>query len=205
MQKYLPLIFTILTIFGNYRIPIMNKINVKDVSDNNKFESQPIGWTFSIWGLIYSGLIYISYKLATNKLYWDDKRINLFILSCLFNLAWMYFWTKNKKEISQFLLIGIVISLIYLWILNIESNDIVVQNIIMMYIAWTLGASLLNLFIVNFKNNINNSKLIIYLLSSIQILFKLLLYFKGNNIHCCYHHNSIITCFPVTYINIFTT
>ena len=93
----------------------------------------------------------------------------------------MYFWTKNKKNISQFLLIFIVITLCYLWILNVDSGDIIVQNIIMMYIAWTLGASLLNIFIVNFKNTLNNSKMIIYLLSVFQLLFRLIIYLIDDN------------------------
>ena len=99
----------------------------------------------------------------------------------MFNLLWMYFWTKNKKNISQFLLIFIVITLCYLWILNVDSGDIIVQNIIMMYIAWTLGASLLNIFIVNFKNTLNNSKMIIYLLSVFQLLFRLIIYLIDDN------------------------
>ena len=93
----------------------------------------------------------------------------------------MYFWTKNKKNISQFLLIFIVITLCYLWVLNVDSGDIIVQNIIMMYIAWTVGASLLNIFIVNFKNTLNNSKMIIYLLSAFQLLFKLVIYLIDDN------------------------
>jgi hypothetical protein len=181
MNKYLPLFFTLLTIFGNYYIPILNKSSVKEISNNNKFDAQPAGWTFSIWGIIYMGLLFISYNIFTSKLKWNNKRTIVFILSCVFNLLWMYSWTKNKKNISQVLLFLIVISLSYLWILNIKSNDNIVQNIIMMYIAWTLGASLLNIFIVNFKNTTKNSKLIIYLLSVIQILFKILLYWKGND------------------------
>lgn len=179
MIKYLPLVFTLLTIFGNYYIPILNKLNVGDIS--KKFDAQPASWTFSIWGIIYMGLLFVSYKIVIGKLIWDKKITGLFILSCIFNLLWMYLWTKNKKNISQFLLIGIVISLCYLWILNVKSNDTIVQNILMMYIAWTAGASLLNIFIVNFKNSIKNSKLLIYLLSAIQILFKILLYWKGND------------------------
>lgn len=180
MNKYLPLIFTILTIFGNYYIPILNNVSVKEISENNKYDSQPAGWTFSIWGIIYIGLLFISYKIIQQKLIWDNKRNVIFIVSCIFNLLWMYTWTKNIKQLSQILLILLVISLVYLWILNLESNDKVSQNIIMMYIAWTLGASLLNIFIVNFKNTIENSKLIIYLLSLIQIIFQILIYYNNN-------------------------
>ena len=181
MNKYLPLFFTLLTIFGNYYIPILNKSSVKKISNNNKFDAQPAGWTFSIWGIIYIGLLFISYKIFIGKLYWNKNLTFLFVLSCIFNLLWMYSWTKNKKNVSQFLLLGIVISLSYLWILNVKSNDTIIQNIIMMYIAWTIGATLLNIFIVNFKNTKNNSKIIIYLLSAVQILFKILLYWKGSD------------------------
>ena len=181
MINLLPLLFTIITIFGNYYIPILNDVSVKDVSENNKFDAQPAGWTFSIWGIIYTGLLFLSYKIYSNQLIWDNSKIILYSLSCIFNLLWMYFWTKNKKNISQFLLIFIVITLCYLWVLNVDSGDIIVQNIIMMYIAWTVGASLLNIFIVNFKNTLNNSKMIIYLLSAFQLLFKLVIYLIDDN------------------------
>lgn len=181
MINLLPLLFTIITIFGNYYIPILNDASVKDASEDKKFDSQPAGWTFSIWGIIYIGLLFLSYKIYSNELIWNNNKIILYSLSCIFNLLWMYFWTKNKKNVSQFLLIFIVITLCYLWVLNVDSGDIIVQNIIMMYIAWTIGASLLNIFIVNFKNTLNNSKMIIYFLSAFQLLFKLMMYLIDDN------------------------
>ena len=39
MNKFLPLLFTLFTILGNYYIPILNKVSVKDISNNNKFEA----------------------------------------------------------------------------------------------------------------------------------------------------------------------
>lgn len=192
MKQYLPLIFTILTVFGNYYIPILNKANVKDINEDNKLYAQPAGYTFSIWGIIYTGLIYLSYRLIVGKSTWENNILILYILSCIFNLLWMYLWTKNKIQISQIILFLIVISLSFLWVLNFKSNDNIVQNIIMMYIAWTVGASLLNIFIANFKNTVNNSKIIIYILSVVQILFQVFLYFT-NNIN---YYNQSIT-FPL--------
>ena len=52
MIKYLPLLFTLLTIFGNYYIPVLNKANVKDINNDKKFDAPPAGWTFSVWGMI---------------------------------------------------------------------------------------------------------------------------------------------------------
>ena len=83
MINLLPLLFTLITIFGNYYIPILNDASVKDVSENNKFDSQPVGWTFSIWGIIYTGLLFLSYKIFSNELIWDNSK-NYFILFILY-------------------------------------------------------------------------------------------------------------------------
>jgi hypothetical protein len=90
MNKNIPLIFTILTIFGNYYIPTINNNSVGFVAGENKLDAQPSGWTFSIWGFIYTALIYLTYKISQNKIVWSDGSISLYVLTCAFNLIWLY-------------------------------------------------------------------------------------------------------------------
>jgi hypothetical protein len=77
------------------------------------------------------------------------------------------------------MLIGLVLSLFLLWNNNINiSNKKVYQNILSVYLAWTLGASLLNIFIVN-DNTVNGSKNVLYLVSAVQILWQIIYYNKS--------------------------
>tara|TARA_B100001248_G_C27378696_1_gene455729 strand:- start:1151 stop:1873 length:723 start_codon:yes stop_codon:yes gene_type:complete len=176
MKKNLPLLGTILTILGNYSIPKLNGQSIGQNPGNSVLEAQPVGFTFGIWGLIYLSLIYLSYKIYKKEIIWSNSSISLYLLSCSFNLLWINFWTKSIPDISQYLLIGIVLSLYLLWKQNIKiSNKKIFQNILSSYLSWTLGASLLNIFIVR-GEGINNfgSKIILYLISAIQILWQII-------------------------------
>jgi hypothetical protein len=176
MKKILPLLATSLTIFGNYYIPKLNGQGIGQNPGNIVLEAQPAGFTFGIWGFIYSALIYLSYKIYDEDIVWSNSSIALYLVSCAFNLLWINNWTKNKPKISQYLLIGLVLSLYLLWNKNIGfSNKKIYQNILSSYLAWTIGASLLNIFIVKGEGeNFSSSKTILYSLSAIQILWQII-------------------------------
>jgi len=181
MNKNLPLIATILTIFGNYYIPNLNNKGLDFVPDEYKLDVQPANWTFSIWGVIYTALIYLTYKISRGSITWSNKSITLYLFTCAFNVLWIYFWTQKRADISQYLLIGIVLTLFLLWKQNVGiSNKRIYQNILSVYLAWTLGASLINIYIANGDNNVDSSKSIIYLISAVQILWQIL-YSNNNN------------------------
>ena len=94
----------------------------------------PAGFTFAIWSVIYislSGLI-VNGMIQTPP---------LFILSCIINSAWIFSWTKEYILISQFLLYGLTGVLFAMWY---RGNDTIHQNVIAMYLTWTIGASILN-------------------------------------------------------------
>ena len=175
MNKNLPLIATILTIFGNYYIPKLNNKGLDFVPEEYKLDVQPANWTFSIWGFIYTALIYLTYKISSGSIIWSNKSITLYLFTCAFNVLWIYFWTKKQANISQYLLIGIVVALFLLWNQNIGiSSKRIYQNILSVYLAWTLGASLINIYIVNGNDNVESSKSIIYLISAVQILWQII-------------------------------
>lgn len=176
MKKAIPLAATALTIFGNYYIPKLNGQSVGQNPGNIVLQAQPAGFTFGIWGFIYTALIYLSYKVYKQDIIWSDSSIALYFATCAFNLLWVNNWTKNKTDISQYLLFGLVISLYLLWNKNIGfSNKRIYQNILSSYLAWTLGASLLNVFIVRGEgNNYSGSKTVLYVVSAIQILWQII-------------------------------
>ncbi len=57
MEQYLPVGITLLTILGNG----LGSSNIKEISDRYKIDITPAPFTFSIWGIIYSLLLYVTF------------------------------------------------------------------------------------------------------------------------------------------------
>ena len=173
MKSYYPLLATIFTTAGNYIIPSITGKSIGGVA-GTQLEASPASWAFSIWGFIYIGLLHVTSKIADNTIKWNNMSIALYIISCVLNLSWIYCWLTERLKISPFLLSGIAFTLTVLWFININSSEKrIYQNIISAYVAWTVGASVLNFFIVYGSDNVKSSKYIIYLLSASQILWQI--------------------------------
>ena len=163
LSKIIPLGVTAATIASNYLFPQILGKSVGQVSEDNELLVTPSGWTFSIWGIIYSGLSYLGYKYYKGEFEWSNESLVLFTASGFFNGYWIYNWLQGKTVISQYLLYGLSLSLLLLWYDNLgKQKTKIYQNIIAMYAAWTIGASILNTAI-NVKKDPNNK------LSDIQI------------------------------------
>lgn len=84
----------------------LNGLNTGELSDRFQIFFVPAGYVFSIWGLIYLGLIaYAIYQLLPAQR--ENPRLRsigyLFILSCLANIAWLFLW---HYEVFEFTLIA---------------------------------------------------------------------------------------------------
>jgi hypothetical protein len=92
----------------------LNGLNTGDISDRFKIFFVPAGYVFSIWGLIYLGLIaYAIYQVLPAQR--ENPRLRsigyIFILSCAANIAWLYMW---HYEIFNFTLVAMLVLLISL-------------------------------------------------------------------------------------------
>src|SRR6185436_13362776 len=71
----------------------VNGITPAEISDRLPTIITPAGYAFSIWSLIYVGLIAFSvYQALPANLSRFRVQRNLYIVSCLLNCAWIYFW-----------------------------------------------------------------------------------------------------------------
>ena len=73
----------------------LNGVTTGEVSDQFDVYFVPAGYVFSIWGVIYAGLIaYAVYQgLPTQRENPRLRRIGyLFVLSCGANVGWLYLW-----------------------------------------------------------------------------------------------------------------
>ena len=73
----------------------LNGLNTGEISDRFQVYFVPAGYVFSIWGLIYLGLIAFAVfqALPAQRPNPRLKRIDIpFVLSCLANIVWLFLW-----------------------------------------------------------------------------------------------------------------
>jgi translocator protein len=142
----------IMNILANV-LPLNNQ-TTGDISDRFPVYFVPAGYVFSIWLLIYIGLVaYAVYQaLPTQKHNPRLRRIGwLFVLSCAANIAWLFFWHYNLFPltlIAMFILLALLIA-IYL---RLEigrqpvsiGEKLAVHLPFSIYLGWITVASIAN-------------------------------------------------------------
>ncbi len=133
----------------------LNGQNTGDISDRFQVLFVPAGYVFSIWGLIYIGLIAfgIFQALPAQRENPRLRRVGyLFVLSCIANIAWLFCWHYNQFALSvvaMLALLGLLIA-IYLrleiglkpvstaekWAVNIPFS---------VYLGWITVATIANI------------------------------------------------------------
>ncbi|MBC7893508.1 MAG: tryptophan-rich sensory protein [Sphingobacteriaceae bacterium] len=115
----------LLTLLVNYlanALPLNGK-TTGQLSDQYPNLFTPAGLTFSIWGLIYAGLLafagYQALSLFSRKWAAEVDPIVaevgwLFCLTCLFNCTWIFAWHYEAVTLSVFLMISFLQTLILL-------------------------------------------------------------------------------------------
>jgi tryptophan-rich sensory protein len=173
MEQYLPLGVTLLTIISNALGG-----NIKEISDKYKIESKititPAGFTFSIWSLIYSLLIYVTFTNYSKFLHIQTpfgSIFTLFVISAVLNALWIQVWGKNL-ELSCVILILLAIVLMTITVeLNKASVDKLLIYTFGIYTAWTIVASLINLStMLVYKKILDNKTVKLMLVGILTIL-----------------------------------
>jgi hypothetical protein len=124
LRQILVLIAALATIILNIlanALPL-NGLNTGEISDRFQIFFVPAGYVFSIWGLIYIGLIaYAIYQVLPAQR--ENPRLQsigyLFILSCLANITWLFLW---HYEVFEFTLIAMVVLLLSLIAIYLRLN-----------------------------------------------------------------------------------
>lgn len=123
MKKILPLangIALMITIAINYlsNTGILNGNTMKTVSDKYFNYFTPAGYAFSIWGLIYLGLL--GFVIYTGRsLFKKDAEDPIlskigwwFVLSCIANSLWVFAWLYDYTGVSVLIMIAILVCLL---------------------------------------------------------------------------------------------
>jgi len=124
------------------------------VSDQFQVYFVPAGYVFSIWGIIYIGLILfaIYQALPSQRTNPRLQRLSsLFPLSCLANIAWLFLWHYEYFIATLVAMTTLLLSLIGIYLhLNIGRADVpkaekwLVHIPMSLYLGWITVATIAN-------------------------------------------------------------
>lgn len=119
-KQIITLLITILMVSVNALANILpiNGLLTGDISDRFDILFVPAGYVFSIWGLIYLGLIIFTiFQLLPSKK--ENLLLNkitiAYWISSLANTAWIFFWHYEIFSLTLPMMIIILFSLIYIF------------------------------------------------------------------------------------------
>jgi hypothetical protein len=133
----------------------LNGLTTGDISDRFDVYFVPAGYVFSIWGLIYIGLIAFAVYQALPAQRENPrlKRIGyLFAASCLANIAWLFLWHYEQFPltiVAMLALLGLLIA-IYLRIGSGRRDEVstaerwLLHLPFSIYLGWITVATIAN-------------------------------------------------------------
>jgi hypothetical protein len=155
-------IVTVAIIFWNYyaNTGVIEGKNVGEISGQYSSLFTPAGYTFTIWGIIYLGLIYQTFyflksvfKTETNTDF-IIKAAPWLILANISNGLWLWFWLNEQIGMSVLLLFAITFFLmIAVFQLNMERSNLPLHYKVGVwwplgiYVGWVSVASIANVSI----------------------------------------------------------
>ncbi len=161
MVKYINILLFAGMLVMNYlanAMPLNNK-TTGELSDSFPNLFVPAGLTFSIWGIIY--ILLLSYcvvqftgsnKEVISEISW------LFGISCILNGLWIVFWHYGRLPLSLIVMLGLLISLIYINLRIRELPSGLIKAAFGIYLGWICIATIANVtaLLVNISWNAFN-------------------------------------------------
>lgn len=126
-----------------------------EISDRYLTELTPAGFTFSIWGVIYVGLVaFVAYQVTPSQR--ENPRIQRigywFLISCIANCAWILLWHYELLALSVGAILTLLISLAVIFARLSQDrptyNQVerwTVDTPFSIYLAWASIATILNI------------------------------------------------------------
>ena len=135
----------------------LNGISTEEISDALPSYFTPAGYTFAIWGLIYTALIAFAIYQARpveRQRPFLYKIGFLFTASSIFNSAWIVSWHYGYYTLSVFIMLALLATLIPIYLrLNIGRRDpelswqdkLFYQAPFSLYLGWITVATIANI------------------------------------------------------------
>lgn len=118
--RWVTLVAVIVTIAVNglaNALPL-NGLNTGEISDRFQVYFVPAGYVFSIWGLIYLGLIGFAIYQALPAQVTNPRLASirpLFVLSCIANIVWLFLWHYEQFPLTLLAMLTLLGSLIAIY------------------------------------------------------------------------------------------
>jgi len=151
LRSFLVLLATLGTIAFNWLAAVgrINGVTPEMVSAYYPTLVTPAGYAFSIWSLIYAGLIAFSiYQLFPSNLARFRNIRSLYILSCALNCAWLYFWHNGQIGICL-MIIAALCAVLFVINYHLQRPETPAENWFVkgpfgIYFGWVTAATLVN-------------------------------------------------------------
>ena len=132
----------------------LNGLTTGEISDRLPVYFVPAGYTFSIWGIIYLGLIgfAVFQALPSQRQSPHLRRLGyFFVLSCLANVAWLFLWHYLVLPLTLVAMVALLVLLILTY-LRLGKNVIdvtatekwLLQVPFSIYLGWISVATIAN-------------------------------------------------------------
>jgi hypothetical protein len=146
-MKYINLVLFAGIIVMNYlanALPLNHK-TTGQISDSIPNLFVPAGITFSIWGVIY--LLLMAYCIVQFREVNRAISFNigwLFGVSCILNALWIVFWHYGKFPLSLTVMLGLLVSLIYINLIIKGLPYGIIKASFGIYLGWICIATIAN-------------------------------------------------------------
>lgn len=152
-------------------LPI-NGITTATLSDAIPTYFTPAGYVFSIWGLIYAGIVVYVISMFTNFTDEDRKIYPWVIVSSLANTAWIFLWHYRLIYVSVIAMIILLASLIaiYLILHKTKKTSILKTLPFNIYLGWISVATIANISAALYVANWNGFGISSEIWSAIMIV-----------------------------------
>jgi benzodiazapine receptor len=155
MRSVLVIVATIATIVFNALAATgyVNGITPAAISAKYPTVLTPAGYAFSIWTLIYLGLLAFSVyqALPANAARYRSIR-SLYIVSCLLNCTWIYFWHREQIAICLAIILVLCGTLIFIRyrLMGFDStgDTWLTKAPFGLYAGWVTAASTVNFLVL---------------------------------------------------------
>ena len=154
LRSILVILATLATIAFNVLAAMgyVNGVTPAEISDRLPTVITPAGYAFSIWSLIYLGLLAFSvYQALPGNLGRYGGVRTLFIASCVLNCGWIYFWHHGYIGVCSLLIVALAAVLIVIasrFLVTVSpAEKLAVKATFGLYAGWVTVASFVNIFV----------------------------------------------------------
>lgn len=147
----------------------INNTSTGELSDKYPVLTTPAGYAFSIWGVIYLGLIaYVIYQALPSQR--ANARVRgldrLFVASSLANIGWLLAWHYEQLALSLVVMLALLAVLISIYLRLARSRTqastterLVVDLPFSIYLGWISVATIVNATVVLYAAGWNGAPL----------------------------------------------